>query len=102
MTKRKPKKQFGLVNLRSIQGLSKKKQKDIAKEEEVMEELEEKEEGKKKKAGRMILSADLPKDDYDFILGFARSDGNLADKMTGEDYVDYLLHRPRKIKKEEA
>lgn len=101
MTKRKPKKQFGLVNL--MKGLTKKEQKAIAKEEEAMEELEEKEEGKKKKkSNRMVLSADLPKDDYDFILGFARQDGNLADKMSGEDYVDYLLHRPRKIKKEEA
>lgn len=94
--KTKTKKQFSLVNL--MKGLTKKEQKAIVKEEEMMEDIEEKE--MEKRVSKSSPCADLPKEDYDAILGFARQDGKIADPMTAEDYINYLLHRPR-IKKEE-
>ena len=94
--KTKTKKQFSLVNL--MTGLTKKEQKTIAEEEEKLEEIEEKE----KRINKSTPCADLPKEDYDAVLGYARQDGKLADPMTAEDYVNYLLHRPRVRKKEET
>lgn len=85
----KVRKPFSLVNLRSINELRKKEQKAIAEEEEKMEEVEE----KKKRANKAVSRADLPKDDYDAILGRARQDGKLADPMTAQEYIDYLLGR---------
>ena len=93
----KVKKPFSLVNLRSIKELSKKEQKAIAEEEEKMEEIEEE---KEKRVSKAAPCADLPKPDYDAILGYARQDGKIADPMTAQEYIDYLLGKPRK--KEEA
>ena len=87
----KAKKPFSLVNLRSIKELSKKQQETIAKEEEMMEDVEEKE----KRVSKAAPCADLPKPDYDAVLGYARQDGKLADPMTAKKYIDYLLGKPR-------
>ena len=66
---------------------------------EVMEEIEE----KKKKSPKPVTLKDLPKDDYDFILGHATVDGRPARGLTGEEYIKYLLHqdKPAAKKKED-
>ena len=93
---KKNKKTFGLVNLRTIQELSKKEKKTIAEEEEKMEVLVEK---KKKREPKPVTLKDLPKDDYDFILGHATVDGRPSPGLTGEEYIKYLLHQDKPVAK---
>lgn len=57
-------------------------------------EIEE-EETKPKRSYKKDTSADLPHDDYDFILGKAKTDGEIARGMTKQEYVDYMLHRDK-------
>lgn len=98
MTKRK----FGLACLRNLGQKEKVKTPEpIVKEEVVLEESEEKKEETKKNQYRLPIVKDLPKDDYDFILGHAATDGKLAQGMTSQEYIDYLLHRDKLKKKEE-
>ena len=84
---KKRKKEFGLEYLKTP--LKTKKKKPEPEEEEVVVEKKE-----KKKDDTIV-------EDFDFILGYAQTKG-LAKQMDAKDYIDYLLHRPRKKKEEEA
>ena len=93
MTKRK----FGLACLRNLGQKEKAKTPEpVVKEEIILEE-----EPEKKTQYRNPIIKDLPRDDYDFILGHATIDGKIAQGMTSQEYIDYLLHRDKLKKKEE-
>ncbi len=88
----KKKKPFALVSMKT----KVKTEKDEGYlEVTVSNEVEMIEETKPKKSYKKDTSSDLPHDDYDFILGKASMNGEIARGMTGKEYVDYMLHRDK-------